>query len=303
MASKPDKGAENDIEDDFVVLETFEGNDMTDSTKSSASTIPEKQAFESLEKQSASLEDSSIDEKPKCSDSYVTLGESDSGSFSSLGSSTINEKPYYESSRVIDKQFALERKLGVFGEGSGEEKMDETCGEKDHGQGEGRGDNVEEDSGRQQGDDICSGEGGEGRVRSDKKQEVGGMTGRDDVKGDGSEAKADLVKEGVGEGRVRGGSKVARLDTGGSEGSWTSVEGKKVVGKGEVKDGEGGNGEVEDEGEVVEDNEVKMDVECTKEPGHVEDIPSCEQTEISKEHSNAEPETPGNADTQLQEGG
>ena len=276
MASKPENDAEKDSEDDFVVLEKFDDNAMTGSTGSNASTIPEKQAFESQEKQSASLEDLSMDSMAKSSDSYVSLGESNSDSFSSLGSSTINEKPYYESSQFIEKQFALERKLGVLGEGCGKEKKDE-C----------RGEDVGERSERKQGEKICSGESGEGRIRSGGEQGTGEVMGTGDVMGDGSEAKAGHVKEGVGEGRVRGGSKVTKLDTGRGETSCMSGEVKGLAGKDEVNvDG--------DEGAKIE-NECTIEVPC-----HVEDIPSCEQTKISKEHSNAEPETP--VDTQLQEG-
>ena len=133
MASKQENKAEKDVEDDFVILENFD--DMTASAASNTSTIPEKQTFESQEKTSESLEEPSVDETQKHPDGSV--GESSINelssieSFSSLGDSMINEKPYYESSRFIEKQLNKEKMLGELGEGSGTEKEDEACGEKD----------------------------------------------------------------------------------------------------------------------------------------------------------------------------
>lgn len=136
MATKPAEhesaGKEND--EDFVVLETFEN--MADSGTSNTSTVPEKHAFESLEKTSVAFGESSPSKKSDDSDGgnsleWSTLNELPmSDSFSSLGDSTINESPYYKNSRFIDKQFDKERKLGLFSQKDGNEKTGEVHGEK-----------------------------------------------------------------------------------------------------------------------------------------------------------------------------
>ena len=100
--SGPDDDPTRNVEDDIEILEGFQ--DLTASDASSASTIPEKQTYESLEKFSPS--------------------------FDSLGGSSINEKPYYENSRFIDKQLGLEQKRHFFGEDDGVEKCDEISREK-----------------------------------------------------------------------------------------------------------------------------------------------------------------------------
>ena len=248
MASKPENKLEKDVEDDFVILEDFDN--MTDSAVSNASTIPEKQTFESQEKTSQSLEEPSTDEAPKHLDGRVgessineqssaghcshlgepsigeapkhfdgSAGESSSGSFSSLGDSMINEKPYYESSRFIEKQLNKEKMLGVLGEGSGTEKVDETCGEKGGSQSE-RG-----EQGEAMNREMSY---GEGRVRGGVKRvevsmdNVSGSVQGGKVKGDDEEVK------GYGEGRARGGGKEGTIGSGGGDisGSWMCVEGK-----------------------------------------------------------------------------
>lgn len=102
--SKPGDVKKSTHEDDFVILEDFDN--VTDSNISSASTIPEKDTFESLEKGSAG---------------------------GSLGASTINQKPYYDDSRFIQQQQMLEKKRDFFGKGGDEreeEKSDDLLGEK-----------------------------------------------------------------------------------------------------------------------------------------------------------------------------
>ena len=209
MATKPENEAAKDVEDDFEVLQTF-GN-MADSTMSNASTIPEKQTFESQEKLSKSSGVSSINEKPKHSDTSSSLGEKpNTDSFSSLGDSKINVLPYYESSQFIERQLEKERKLGVLGEGGGREKGDEMCGEKGgsasgSGKGEeckGEGVNVGVGSVGEKGDQMCSDqggfhiEGGEGGVERGKAGGKGVKMRRDVVSGSGEGGKVQDSNDG-----------------------------------------------------------------------------------------------------------
>ena len=251
MATKPENEAAKDVEDDFVILQTFDN--MADSTMSNASTIPEKQTFESQEKLSESSEVSSIDEKPKHSDTSSSLGEEpNTDSFSSLGDSMINVLPYYESSQFIERQLELEKKLGVLGEGDGREKGNEMCGEKGgsasgSGKGEeckGEGDNVVEGSGGEKGDEMCSDHIGGGEGQGDDKgygveRGKGGGKGakmrRDVVSGsdEGDKVQDDNVKvDDYGEGRPRGSKRRGEMDRGGGdiEDSWMHVEGEAGIG-------------------------------------------------------------------------
>ena len=207
--------SEVDTEEDFVILETFEN--MTDSSTSNASTIPEKQTFESSEKPSGGLEQLPGGLDSKNSESFVSCGESGtyepaiSDSFSSLGDSSINEKPYFESSRFIQKQLKKEKKLGVLGEGDGKEKGDEMCNEKgvdvgkDGGSGTGPGSGVETESG------------------------------------------GSHEKEGGEEGKTIGGGIGAEMGESKGESSWLCVEGEELV-------GEGKDSGVGDEGSSLEES-------------------------------------------------
>ncbi len=298
-----------------------------------------KHTSESQEKFSESLGESSNNEKPKSADSFSSFGgsstsmQSNTDSLSSLGDSMINETPYYESSRFINKQLNQERKLGVLGEGDGREKGDEACSEKGGSQVEGG----------EMGEAKDEKGYGEGRCRGGVK--VKGMDGSGST--EGSDVKGSSVKvEGYGEGRARGGRRGEQMDKGGDdvEGSWMHVEGEGVVGKGadggvgdlmksvdggkqqgrpivdegqrnktkEAVDEEsvcgadaklvGGEKQMEEKINVGEEDKVKINMEDTKEMSHVEDIPSDKQTEDQKQHSNAEDEIPGDVSTQIQSG-
>ena len=223
MATKPENEAAKDTEDDFEVLQTFDN--MADSTMSNTSTIPEKQTFESQEKLSKSSGVSSINEKPKHSDTSSSLGEKpNTDSFSSLGDSMINVLPYYESSQFIERQLELEKKLGVLGEGGGREKGNEMCGEKGgsasrSGKGEeckGEGVNVGVGSVGEKGDQMCSDQGGfhiEGGVERGKGGGKGVKMRRDVVSGSGEGGKVqDSNDGGVGDLRTIGTNNCSGFD-------------------------------------------------------------------------------------------
>ena len=323
MASKPESLPQNNVDDDFVVLQKFEN--MADSGASSASTIPEKHTFETLEKLSDnSSARSATNEKPKGLDSFDSL--TDSSDFSSLGDSRINDMPYYESLRFIDKQLEKEKKLGFSLKGSEREKVDELCGEKGRpvlNNKSGEGDEAQE-KGRslvdcpkgqeriEEGDEEGCGARDESIIQghgSKGDQSDVGMSGGN-VEGSWMYVEGDEGASSEGEGTAMGimdrdkqekgkvGDKEMNKHDGPGDGESVSKAHTNLVGEGIEKDGKGENVE-------AARNETKAEkkgVDTTDQTSHIEDTPCDEQTDIAEEHLSGADVIPADKNMQSENG-